>query len=165
MNEAIFFESLKEAARKAGINPVLLLSGVEGLYTFKNVPLNDINYNLLDALILTIFTLRIGDQFHVLAQQRLQSASKNVRRQAQQELTELNEVDILDSGDEFLKSFAQLTLGKSPVYQYHIKALEAAALEIKNTLRHTGASSIGTVVLGICGDKTYGLNLGLVFGN
>ena len=46
------------------MNPLLLLSGVESLYSFKDVQMNALNFELLDGLILTIFALRVGDQFH-----------------------------------------------------------------------------------------------------
>ena len=163
MKPEVFYDSIQGAAQKAGINPVLLLSGIEGLYTFRNIPMNQINYNLLDSLILTIFTLRIGDQFHHTAEQQSQSANKTIRQQAREELRVLSQPEIEETGSTLLQSFAQLTGGKTAVYKYHIKALDAATQEIKNTLRHTGATSIGTIVLGICGDKTYGLDLGLVF--
>lgn len=163
MRPEVFYDSIQGAAQKAGVNPVLLLSGIEGLYTFRNIPMNEINYNLLDSLILTIFTLRIGDQFHHLAEQQSQSANKNIRQQAREELRPLSEIEVQENDNTLLQSFAQLTGGKTAIYNYHIKALEVATQEIKNTLRHTGGNSIGTIVLGICGDKDYGLDLGLVF--
>ena len=73
MNEQLFLYNIHSKARQLNINPLLLLSGVEGLYTFKDVQLNAINYEFLDSLILTIFALRIGDQFHTLAQENLLS--------------------------------------------------------------------------------------------
>ena len=65
MNEQLFLHNINAKARQLNINPLLLLSGIEGLYTFKDVRLNAINYEFLDSLILTIFALRIGDQFHI----------------------------------------------------------------------------------------------------
>ena len=90
MNEQQFYQAVTERSQELNVNPLLLLSGIEGLYTFKDVKLNAINYDLLDSLILTIFALRIGDQFHILAEDNLASESKTVRMAASEELKELN---------------------------------------------------------------------------
>ena len=89
MDQEIFFKTVSEKSKQLNINPLLLLSGIEGLYTFKDVQLNAINYDLLDSLILTIFALRIGDQFHGLAEENLASKNTNVQIAAINELAEL----------------------------------------------------------------------------
>ena len=90
MNEAQFYQSIHDKSRELNLNPLLLLAGIEGLYTFRDVPLNTINYDFLDSLILTILALRIGDKFHELAQDNLSSPNPGVRSAA---LTELLELD------------------------------------------------------------------------
>src|SRR5215208_618413 len=131
MNEQLFYRTINEKSKELNINPLLLLSGIEGLYTFRGVQLNAINYDFLDSLILTIFALRIGDQFHTIAEEDLSSSSYTVRRAAHAELTEMTKDDIDRSNNRYLQSFAQILNGKSPVRKYHEKALEVAAVEIK----------------------------------
>src|SRR6476620_12406660 len=111
MNESLFYQAVNTKAKENGINPILLLAGIEGLYTFKEVPLSEINYDFLDSLIITIFTLRIGDQFHAMAEQNL--SSKNMERQmaAIEELTELTPAVIELSENQYLKSFAHVVNG------------------------------------------------------
>lgn len=152
MNEQNFYETVMERSKKLNLNPLLILSGIEGLYTFKDVKMNAINYDLLDSLILTIFALRIGDQFHSIAEENLQSESKTVRMAANAELKELNGDDIASSGNQYLRSFASVLNGKSPIRKYHEKALEVAAYEIKKAQLLIGNESIGLIMLAICKD-------------
>jgi len=152
MNEQLFYEAITERSKELNVNPLLLLSGIEGLYTFRDVKLNAINYDLLDSLILTIFTLRIGDQFHSIAEDNLSSQSKTVRMAASEELKELNKNDIDRSQNKYLQSFASVLNGKSPIRKYHEKALEVAAYEIKKAQLLFGNDSIGIIILAICKD-------------
>jgi hypothetical protein len=152
MNEQQFFTAVSERSKELNVSPLLLLSGIEGLYTFRDVKLNAINYDLLDSLILTIFALRIGDQFHSIAQDNLASESKTVRIAANEELKELNKNDIDHSQNKYLQSFAAVLGGKSPIRKYHEKALEVAAYEIKKTQIIFGNESIGVIILAICKD-------------
>src|SRR5437763_15527057 len=108
MDEQLFIHSVNAKAREFGINPLLFLSGIEGLYTFRNVQLNKINYDFLDSLILTIFTLRIGDQFHTIAEENLLSSNTALRTAAGKELTELNYEEIKNSSNPYLQSFASV---------------------------------------------------------
>jgi hypothetical protein len=126
------------------------MSGLEGLHMFKDVPLNQINYDFLDSLILTILTLRIGDGFHSLAEKSLESESTEKKWAAIQELTELNGADIASSGNLALQSFAKLLNGKSPIRRYHEKALDAATQEIQNTTLAYQNPSISTIILALC---------------
>jgi hypothetical protein len=128
MNEHHFLEAIQAKATELGINPLLLLSGIEGVYTFRDVELNGINYEFLDSLILTIFALRIGDTFHSLAEENLASGNESVRRAAHFELQPLSDADIQQSSNSYLQSFAKLLNGKSVVRNYHQKALEARHL-------------------------------------
>lgn len=164
MNEQLFYQAISERSKELNINPLLLLSGIEGLYTFRNVKLNAINYELLDSLILTIFALRIGDQFHSLAENNSESENKTVRMAASEELKELNKNDIDSSGNSCLQSFASLLGGKAPIRKYHEKALEAAAYEIKKAQMIFGNESIGVIILAICkNDPADSLGLGSFF--
>ncbi len=150
MTEQHFYETINKAAQDVQINPLLLLSGIEGLYSFKDVPINAINYELLDCLILTIFALRIGDKFHSLAEKNLSSESHEVRKAANLELSELSNEYISNSSNSFLQSFAQVINGKSTIRRYHEKALEVAALEIKTAQDKFQNKNIGTIILAIC---------------
>lgn len=152
MNEQQFYRAITERSQELNVNPLLLLSGIEGLYTFRDVKLNAINYDLLDSLILTIFALRIGDQFHNIAEENLASESKTVRMAASEELKELNKEDITHSKNQYLQSFASVLNGKSPIRKYHEKALEVAAYEIKKAQMIFGNDSIGIIILAICKD-------------
>jgi len=152
MNEQQFYKAITERSQELNVNPLLLLSGIEGLYTFRDVKLNAINYDLLDSLILTIFALRIGDQFHSIAEENLASESKTVRMAASEELRELNRLEIEQSQNAYLQSFVSVLGGKSPVRKYHEKALEVAAYEIKKAQLIFGTDSIGIVILAICKD-------------
>ena len=152
MNEQEFYKAVTERSQELNVNPLLLLSGIEGLYTFRDVKLNAINYDLLDSLILTIFALRIGDQFHNTAEENLNSQSKTVRMAANEELKELNKEDITHSKNRYLQSFASVLNGKSPIRKYHEKALEVAAYEIKKAQMIFGNDSIGIIILAICKD-------------
>lgn len=160
MNEQLFYQTVSEKSRALNINPLLLLSGIEGLYTFRDVQLNAINYDFLDSLILTIFTLRIGDQFHGMAEDNLTSPNLNTRSSAQAELREMSRTDIDESHNPYLQSFARMVGQKSPVRKYHEKALEVAALEIKKMQLIFGNDSIGIIMLAICKDDEQD-NLGL----
>jgi len=152
MNEQQFYKAITERSKELNVNPLLLLSGIEGLYTFRDVKLNSINYDLLDSLILTIFALRIGDQFHNIAEENLASQSKTVRMAASEELKELNKKDIEHSKNQYLQSFASVLGGKSIIRKYHEKALEVAAYEIKKAQMIFGSESIGIIILAICKD-------------
>ena len=164
MNEHLFIQAINTKAESLGINPLLLLSGVEGLYTFKDIEVSAINYGLLDSLILTIFALRIGDQFHSLAVENLNSASSDARMAASAELDILTLQQIEASSNEYLRSFAGIVNGKTEIRGYHIKALEVAALEIKKAQILFNSTSIGAIVFTICKSDVEGsLNLGAIF--
>ncbi len=152
MNEESFYRTITQKSKELNLNPLLLVSGIEGLYTFRDVQLNAINYEFLDSLILTIFALRIGDQFHTLAQENLSSSQMNIQLAAINELSEMSAEDISRSQNPYLQSFATLLGGKSPVRRYHEKALEVAALEIKKAHVLFGNESIGIIILAICKD-------------
>jgi len=153
MNEQVFYQTITAKSEELNLNPLLLLAGIEGLYTFREQQLNTINYDFLDSLILTIFALRIGDKFHSLAEENLVSSNGATRQAAGQELTVLSKDEIDRSHNPYLQSFAQVVNGKSPIRKYHEKALEVAALEIKRTQVLFGTDSISTVMLAICQDK------------
>jgi hypothetical protein len=164
MNEQLFIQTVNHKAREWGINPLLLLSGIEGLYTFKDVELSAINYEFLDSLILTIFALRIGDQFHTLAEENLTNSNEEVRIAAYRELTELTTNQIQNSANAYLQSFATILNGKSSIRHYHIKALEVAALEINKAQVSYSNASIGAIVLDICkSDESGSLDLASLF--
>lgn len=164
MNEQQFIQTVNDKANLTGINPLLLLSGIEGLYTFKDVQISAINFGFLDSLILTIFALRIGDQFHTLAQQNLISENDTVRQAAATELAVLNESDIQLSGNDYLQSFAKIVNGSAVIRFYHVKALEVAALEIKKAQLQFENNSIGTIVFDICKSDLGGrMNLAGIF--
>lgn len=161
MNEQAFFQAITDKSKEFNMNPLLLLSGIEGLYTFRDVQLNSINYELLDSLILTIFALRVGDQFHTIAEERLSSGSHSIRTAATAELEVLPPDYIAASKNQYLQSFAQVLNGKGVIRKYHEKALEVAAIEIKKMQMAFGTDSIGIVMLTICkedADNTLGLS-------
>jgi hypothetical protein len=163
MNEQAFIQTINERSQALAINPLLLLSGIEGLYTFKDVQLNSINYEFLDSLILTIFALRIGDQFHTIAEENLLSNNSSIRSAANKELIELSRQDIIDSSNPYLQSFASILNGRSPIRRYHEKALEVAALEIKKTQLNFNINSISTIMLAICKEESNSLGLETLF--
>ncbi|HEX2606760.1 MAG TPA: hypothetical protein VHK91_05250 [Flavisolibacter sp.] len=164
MNEQVFLQTIQEKARELNMNPLLLLSGIEGIYTFKDVRLNQVNYEFLDSLILTIFALRIGDQFHTLAEENLMSTDERLRQAAAREMKELHPEDIAVTSSPYLQSFAAILQGKSVIRQYHEKALEAAALEIKRTQLQFSHDSIGNIIMAICKTQLQdSLNLGVLF--
>jgi hypothetical protein len=166
MDEKHFYEAVTQKAKEVGINPLLLLSGIEGLFTFRDVQLNAISFDILDNLILTIFALRIGDQFHALAEQQLVSQDEKAVQAAAAELRILTPADIAQSDNKFLQSFATILSGKSPVRRYHEKALEVAALEVNKANQAFASNSIGTIVLEICkSDQSGSLNLDAIFRN
>jgi hypothetical protein len=152
MNEQLFYKAITERSQELNVNPLLLLSGIEGLYTFRDVKLNAINYDLLDSLILTIFALRIGDQFHSIAEENLASESITVRMAASEELREMDKNEIAHSKNQYLQSFVSVLNDKSPVRKYHEKALEVAAYEIKKAQMIFGNDIIGIIILAICKD-------------
>lgn len=165
MNEQLFLQTIANKAKELHLNPVLLLSGIEGLYTFKDVPLNTINYEFLDSLILTIFALRIGDQFHKLAEENCAHPNQKVQQNAIEELTEMSAGAIEQSNNPYLQSFAKILNGKSVIRKYHLKALEAAALEIKNVQQRYQSNSISTVILAVCKTELADrVNLASLFG-
>jgi len=151
-NEQQFYQAVTKRSKELNLNPLLVLSGIEGLYTFRDVKLNAINYDFLDSLILTIFTLRIGDQFHTLAEENLSSSNASLRTAAGTELKEMTREEIASSQNPYLQSFAQVLNGKSPIRKYHEKALEVAALEIKKAQMVFGNDSIGIIMLAVCKD-------------
>ena len=164
MSENLFYQTIHTKAQENSINPILFLSGIEGLYTFKEVPLNQINYEFLDSLIITIFTLRIGDQFHSIAEQNLSSKDMHLQMKAIEELTELSPAVIEQSDNQFLKSFANVVNGKSPIRKYHEKALEVAAIEVQKAQVQFQEKSIGAIVLEICRNDIGGkLDLSTIF--
>ncbi|HEU4472452.1 MAG TPA: hypothetical protein VFR58_15270 [Flavisolibacter sp.] len=166
MNEERFYQSINDTSRQLNMNPLLLLSGIEGLYTFKDVQLNAINYEFLDSLILTIFALRIGDQFHALAEDSLTNSNPATRAAAIAELSEMSQDEISNSHNPYLQSFAQVMNGKSPVRKYHEKALEVAALEIKRAQLLFENDSISLIMLTICqNDTANDLGLASLFSN
>jgi hypothetical protein len=149
-----------------GINPMLLLSGIEGLYTFRDVALGSVPFEFLDSLILTIFALRVGDEFHSIAEQNLQSNDPSVLNAAAGELRILPLEDIAGSGNEYLISFARLLDGKTNVRVYHVKALEVAALENRKAQLHFASNSIGNIVIDICKEHLAdSVDLGALFGS
>jgi hypothetical protein len=150
MDEKAFLQLLSEKAQTLHINPFLLLSGLEGLYTFREVPLNTINHDFLDSLVLTLFTLRIGDQFHALAEAQLSHERPQVQEAARRELEVIPDAEVEASTDPYLRSFATVMSGKSPIRRYHIKALEAAAQEVHYTQLRYGNSSIGSIMIDVC---------------
>ena len=165
MAENLFYQAVNTKAKENGINPILLLAGIEGLYTFKDAPLNQINYDFLDSLIITIFTLRIGDQFHALAEENLSNSNINLQLAAIEELTELTPAVIEQSGNTYLQSFAQVVNGKATIRKYHEKALEAAAIEVQKAQVHFQEKSIGAIVMEVCRNEVGGkLDLAAVFG-
>ncbi len=150
MNEQAFLETIHNKAIEIKMNPLLLLSGIEGLYSFKDVKMNEMSYGLLDSLILTIFALRIGDQFHTIAEENLGSASHTVKSSAEKELSEMNEEAIAASSNMYLQSFSKMLQGKTPVRNYHVKALEVAALEIGKEQERYQSKSIGNIMIVVC---------------
>lgn len=166
MNEQIFLQTINQKSRELNISPLLLLSGIEGLYTFKDVPINAINYEFLDSLILTIFTLRIGDEFHSIAEYNRSSENPGVRHAADRELSELSSDDIALSNNPYLQSFASVLNGKSSIRRYHEKALEVAALEVEKVQKNFQNNSIGTIIMAICQTELKGsMDLSAVFSN
>jgi len=164
MQEEELIQTITAKAKTVGINPLLLLSGIEGLYSFKEVALNDVNFELLDSLILTIFALRIGDQFHTLAEQNLRSTSATVMQAAALELRLLSPEQIAASSNQYLHAFATLLSGKALVRGYHEKALEVAALEIRKAQQHFKNDSIGHITIYVCKEHLAGeVDLGALF--
>jgi hypothetical protein len=150
MNEQEFYKVVNAKARELDMSPLLLISGIEGLYSFKDVQIDNINYRFLDNLILTILALRIGDSFHAIAEENLKSSSEELRSAATTELTELSYDEINHSSNMYLQSFANVLAGKTPIRKYHEKALEVAALEVKKVQDRFQNPSIGAIVLDIC---------------
>ena len=163
MDEHQFYKAVSVKAREYNMNPLLLVSGIEGLYSFKDVPLNTINYSFLDNLILTIFALRIGDSFHAMAEKNLANVDQEVRRAAAVELEELTNEDINYSSNIYLQSFAGVLKGKSSIRKYHEKALEVAALEVRKAQEQFSINSIGSIVLAICQDMKGSVDLSFLF--
>ncbi len=145
-----FIELVKTKAEALSINPILLLSAIEGLYTFKDVALTEHAYELLDSLILSVFALRIGDEFHTLAEAQLLSDEPAKMEAAAEELRILKKEDIDAAENHYLHAFARVLAGKSNIRVYHIKALEVAAVEIRKTQLQFGNNSIGSIALDVC---------------
>jgi hypothetical protein len=156
MDEQLFYQTINDKSKESGINPLLLLSGIEGLYTFRDVQLNTINYEFLDSLILTIFALRIGDSFHSLAEENLNSDNDSIRIAAGIEISEMRPEEIEQSANAYMRSFASLLAGKSIIRKYHEKALEVAALEIKKAQTIFNNSSISAIILYITKNDSSG---------
>jgi hypothetical protein len=152
MNEQQFYNTVNAKAKELNISPLLLISGIEGLYSFKDVQIDNINYRFLDNLILTILALRIGDSFHAIAEENLKSTSEELRNAANSELKELSSEEINRSSNMYLQSFANVLAGKSAIRRYHEKALEIAAFEVKKVQDQFQNPSIGAIVLDICYD-------------
>ena len=152
MNENQFYKAVNIKAKELNMSPLLLISGIEGLYSFKDVEIDNINYRFLDNLILTILALRIGDSFHAIAEENLKSPNDELRRAAGSELQELSAEEIKHSSNMYLQSFANVLSGKSVVRKYHEKALEVAAFEVRKVQEQFQNPSIGGIVLDICYD-------------
>lgn len=150
MQSQEFLQSIQAESTRLGLNPLLVLSGIEGLYSFRNQPAEDIQYKLLDSLILTLFALRIGDGFHLLAEKNLESKDPEIQLAAIEELTELPASAIAGMNNPYLQSFASVLQGKTPIRKYHAKALEVAALEINQVHLRFGSDSIGQIILHLC---------------
>ena len=164
MDETLFYQAVNSRAREVGINPLLLLSGIEGLFTFRDVQLSALNFEILDNLILTIFALRIGDQFHSVAEEQLGSKDPKVIQAAATELRIMSSTEIEQSSNPYFQSFATILNGKSPIRRYHEKALEVAALEVSKINQTFDNNSIGSIVIDICkSDSSGSLNLGTIF--
>lgn len=165
MDEQAFYAAVKEKAVAYNLNPLLLLSGIEGLYSFRDVTLDKVNYPFLDNLILTIFALRVGDSFHTIAENNLQSLQAETRTAAELELYELSPAEVAASSNAYLQSFAQVLNGKTTIRKYHEKALEVAAMEIKNAQQRFENYSIGSIIFTICMQPGGGLDLSFLFSN
>ena len=152
MNEQQFYKAVNAKARELNMSPLLLISGIEGLYSFKDVQIDNINYRFLDNLILTILALRIGDSFHAIAEENLKSPDEELRLSANSELKELTSEEISRSSNMYLQSFANVLAGKSTIRKYHEKALEVAAFEVRKAQDRFQNPSIGAIVLDICYD-------------
>ena len=163
MNEQQFYIAVNSKARELNMSPLLLISGIEGLYSFREVALNSINFPFLDNLILSILALRIGDSFHSIAEQNLKSANDEVRYAANIELKELSHEEIQHSANAYLQSFARVLAGKSAIRKYHEKALEVAALEVRKAQELFKINSIGSIVLAICQDMKGSVDLSFLF--
>lgn len=150
MHSQDFLRTIQNESARLGLNPLLVLAGIEGLYSFRHQPAEKIQFRLLDSLILTLFALRIGDGFHLLAEQNLTHEDPERKLAAIEELTEIPASAIATSGNAYLQSFAAVLNGKTPVRRYHQKALEVAALEINQAHQQFGSNSIGAIMLHLC---------------
>ena len=163
MNEQQFYIAVNSKARELNMSPLLLISGIEGLYSFREVALNSINFPFLDNLILSILALRIGDSFHSIAEENLKSANDEVRYAANVELRELSHEEIQQSANAYLQSFARVLAGKSAIRKYHEKALDVAALEVRKAQEQFKNASIGSIVLDICNDMKGNVDFSFLF--
>ena len=163
MKEHQFYQAVNIKAREMNMSPLLLISGIEGLYSFKDVQMDDVNYRFLDNLILTILALRIGDSFHAIAEKNLNSSNTEVRKAAGFELKELSNEEISHSANIYLQSFANVLAGKSTIRKYHEKALEVAALEVQKAQQHFKNASIGSIILDICYDMKGNTDFSFLF--
>ena len=145
------------------MSPLLLISGIEGLYSFREVALNSINYPFLDNLILSILALRIGDSFHAIAEENLKNPNHEIRYAANVELRELSSDEINHSPNLYLQSFAKVLAGKSAIRKYHEKALEVAALEVRKAQEQFKKASIGSIVQDICHDMKGNVDFSFLF--
>lgn len=163
MNEQQFYNAVNEKARALNMSPLVLISGIEGLYSFKDVQIDNINYRFLDNLILTILALRIGDSFHAIAEENLKSSSQKLRDSAHLELKELSYEEIKRSSNMYLQSFANVLAGKSMIRKYHEKALDVAAYEVQKVQDRFQNPSIGAIVLDICHEMRGNENFAFLF--
>lgn len=163
MDEQLFIQTINAKAKQIGINPLLLISGIEGLYSFREVELTAINYEFLDSLILTIFALRIGDQFHNIAEENFRSSIYDTMQAAAAELRVLNGAEIDASSNEYLRSFSKILNGKSNIRVYHIKALDVSAIEIRKAQLLFENNSIGAIILDISKKYLNDIELGSLF--
>lgn len=163
MDEQHFIQTINAKAKVLDINPMLLLSGVEALYTFRHVKIDAINLEFLDSLILTIFALRIGDTFHEIAAVNLDSPQEKVRAAALWEIREIGTDEIAESTNPFLPAFARIIDGKSPIRKYHEKALEVAAMEINKMQTRFEEQSTGLIMITLCKTELKELGLDQLF--
>jgi len=163
MNEHQFYQAVNTKAREMNMSPLLLISGIEGLYSFKDVQMDAVNYRFLDNLILTILALRIGDSFHAIAEKNLSSSNGEIRQAAHFELKELSKDEIIHSANIYLQSFANVLAGKSAIRKYHEKALEVAALEVQKAQQLFKNGSIGSIILDICYDMKGNTDFSFLF--
>jgi hypothetical protein len=107
----------------------------------------------------------VGDSFHTIAENNLQSLQPQTRSAAELELFELSPEYVQSSSNAYLQSFAQVLNGKTVIRKYHEKALEVAAMEIKDAQQRFENFSIGSIIFNICMQPGEGLDLSFLFSN